>query len=1195
MADDLKRVGLIFKEDGAVDFKKTLQELNIELNKNYNQFKLTQAQWDNSTKSTKKLREEQEYLRNAYEIQNDKVSTLKMQLADLENAENKNVTAIKKKRNELTAAEVKLENYNKRIKEIESQLHNTGKKIEEFGTKVENTGKKIESAGKKLSAFSGATGAALVASAKSAIDFEDAFAGVEKTVDGTEEQMEELKQGIRDMAKELPSTTTEISAVAEAAGQLGIKTENILDFSKAMIDLGNSTNLTADEAASQLAKFANIMEMSQKDFDKLGSAIVDLGNNFATTEADIVSMAMRLAGAGKQVGLSEGQVLGLATALSSVGIEAEMGGSAISKAMVKMQNAVELGGDKLNSVLKKTGLTLRELELMAANDSMGFKEMSQSIGMTSTEIKQLITAGTNLEDFAKVSGMTAEQFKKSWKEDAAGALSAFIKGLGDAEDKGESAITMLSEMGLTEVRLRDSLLRAANAGNLFNEAIETGTKSWKENTALTNEANKRYDTLKSKITIATNKLKDMGITLGNKLMPSIEKVLNKVGAWIEKFKNLSDEQVDMIVKIGLIVTAIGPLLTILGKVTSTIGGTIKSIGTFTQAIGVIQGTVTTSSTAVNGLAKVISGLTSPVGLAVTAIGALAGAYIYLKNEANKIPAELQLVIEETQKAKQAHEEYREELDKTASSSLAEIENSENLRNELSKLVDENGKVKDGYKDRVAFILNELNEALGTEYSLTGNVIKQYKKLQDEIDLLILKKKAQIILENEEGKYTTALQNKNEAYKKMIDAQTEYNNALKGKTYEQYFEDLKQEYIDAGYTVEKAAEHAQSYMSKWVDGYKETYETNKTIYNDYLSDIAKYENDFAIIQSNNTEKIKQMTNERINNYARENLSKEEQLKIGIQQEIYNIEELQKIREQDLKNQNEISAEANANAIKSGEERLQSLIDNLVAQTSAVNDNSPEIIDAWKQLATGSYDTYYDEVSKMPPELAKKIQEMTGVTAERTPELVEETQKMAESVLDEVKENKEFKKEAMKNLQGFLQGLSDEELRTLLKEAGVKDVEKVMKGIKEGNMSEDEGEEILSGLQKGLNNKTWKDKLWSTARSIASTLSGLLTVKASVNGKTSTLPGHKLGLDYVPKDNYVARLHKGERVLTAEENKAYMEAEESRKRNSSNSILGSTEINYQKMADAFSKALTNCKFTLDEDGFARIVKDELYKAV
>lgn len=634
-SNDLKRVGLIFTEEGAKDFKKTLQDINIEMNKNYNQFKLTQSQWDNSTKSTEKLKAQQEYLTNAYEIQSDKVNVLKMQLADLENAENKNTTAIKKKQNELTNAEIKLKNYESKLKDVQTQLTNTGKKLEEWGEKIEKSGKKIESAGKKLSAFSAASISALTLSAKSAIDFEDAFAGVEKTVDGTKEQMEELKQGIRDMAKEIPSSTTEISAVAEAAGQLGIKTENILDFSKAMIDLGNSTNLTADEAASQLAKFANITQMSQKDFDKLGSTIVDLGNKYATTEADIVSMAMRLAGAGKQVGFSEAEILGLATALSSVGIEAEMGGSAISKAMVKMQNAVEQGGKKLDTVLKKTGMTLRELELMSANDSMGFKELSQSIGMTSTELKQLITAGTNLEDFAKVSGMTTEQFKKAWKEDAAGALSEFIKGLGDAKNKGESAITMLSEMGLTEVRLRDSLLRAANAGTLFNDAINTGTQAWKNNTALTNEANKRYDTLKSKIKIAINKLKDMAITLGNKLMPSIEKVIEGLGKWIDKFSTLSDKQVNMIVKIGLIVAAIGPLVTIIGKVTSVIGGTIKGIGTFTQAIGVARGKITSTSEAVNGLAKVFTVVTSPVGLACTAIGLAVAGIAIAVNESQK--------------------------------------------------------------------------------------------------------------------------------------------------------------------------------------------------------------------------------------------------------------------------------------------------------------------------------------------------------------------------------------------------------------------------------------------------------------------------------------------------------------------------------------------------------------------------------
>lgn len=585
-SNDLKRVGLIFTEEGAKDFKKTLQDINIEMNKNYNQFKLTQSQWDNSTKSTEKLKAQQEYLTNAYEIQSDKVSVLKMQLADLENAENKNITAIKKKQNELTNAEIKLKNYESKLKDVQTQLTNTGKKLEEWGEKVEKSGKKIENAGEKLSAFSAASISALTLSAKSAIDFEDAFAGVEKTVDGTKEQMEELKQGIRDMAKEIPSSTTEISAVAEAAGQLGIKTEDILSFTRVMIDLGNSTNLSAEEAALSLAKFANITKMSAKDYDKLGATIVDLGNNFKTTEADIVAMAQNLASAGTQVGMSQSDILSLATALSSVGLEAQAGGTAFSKALINMQLAVE-------------------------------------------------TNSKSLKDWADVAGMSVDDFSKLFKEDATKALQAFIEGLSKCGGETKSAIKVLDDMGITETRMRDALLRSANASETFTDAIKTGNKAWQDNTALTNEANKRYATLKSKIKMAISKLKDIAITLGDKLMPSIEKVIEGLGKWIDKFSTLSDKQVNMIVKIGLIVAAIGPFVTIIGKVTSVIGGTIKGIGTFTQAIGVARGKITSTSEAVNGLAKVFTVVTSPVGLACTAIGLAVAGIAIAVNESQK--------------------------------------------------------------------------------------------------------------------------------------------------------------------------------------------------------------------------------------------------------------------------------------------------------------------------------------------------------------------------------------------------------------------------------------------------------------------------------------------------------------------------------------------------------------------------------
>ena len=1109
MANDLKRVGLVFTQEGAVDFKKTLQEINLEMNKNYNQFKLTQAQWDNSTKSTEKLKAQQEYLTNAYAIQQDKVTTLKMQLEDLENAENKNTTAIKKKRNELTNAEIKLENYNSKLKDIEYQLNNSGKKLEEFGTKIEKAGGKIENAGKKVSAFSIATGSALVVSAKSAIEFESAFTGVEKTVDGTEQQMAELKQGIRDMAKEIPSSTTEISAVAEAAGQLGIKTENILGFSKAMIDLGNSTNLSADEAASQLARFANIMQMSQSDFDKLGSSIVDLGNNFATTEADIVNMAMRLAGAGKQVGLSEGQVLGLATALSSVGIEAEMGGSAISKAMVNMQNAVEQGGTKLDDVLKKTGLTLRDLELMSANDSKGFKDLSQSIGMTSTEVKQLITAGTNLEDFASISGMTVEQFKKAWKEDAAGALSAFIKGLGDAESKGESAITMLSEMGLTEVRLRDSLLRAANAGDLLNEALETGTKAWEDNTALTNEANKRYDTLESKIKICINKLKDFAITIGNKLMPSIEKIVDKIGDFAEWLSKLSDEQVDNIVKIGLMVTAIGPLVSIAGKLTSTVGGVVKTIGTFTQALDVASGLTTSTSTAVNMLAKVIGGLTSPVGMACTLIGtAIAGIAISAQNSTKETKEAFSNMGDSATEFVKGIDTAQSHLSSFNSTLFASTEEQQRLQDEMLEI--QNGITqicktasdeRRGYTQEEITQLDEYftklrdlkNQEIAIQSSIataitqqaTANAtsfqgsLEEYKvQSQEWINTAIEQRDATLQLIQDGTTQEIALLNQkygsqatmqNEAYA------TEYNNIVA----------QQQQKIDlANQEVSKVTE-------AYANGYLERASQNDGFY----ALIQEYNQKMEDETSRHNSAIEGIENNGLLDQHNKNLSKS-------QEEYRHKEEMKDIWNDMYKNMSE--EQENELGVWLAQ----------VAQTEMyggqIDDKTRGIVD--------SIIASYDEMPKETQEAMKNaMAPMLTEMQNKEPSLFAKASGIANGILSRLKKSFDIHSPSRKTrkIMKFAMQPMEEEM-----EEGKKELFK-------------QADEIGEGITEKLDKIEGKN------------------IETSITEK-----GKKINTIYDDDNNL---------------------------------------IDYNKMANAITKALTNCKFTLDEDGFAKIVKDELYKVV
>lgn len=335
-----------------------------------------------------------------------------------------------------------------------------------------------------------AVAAATAASVYEGSQFESAFAGVKKTVDATAEEYAALRQNILDMTREIPSSASDIAGVMEIAGQLGIATESLTEFTETMINLGVSTNLSAEEAATNLAKFANIVNMADygtdgiSNWERLGSVVVDLGNNFATTEADIVEMATRLASTGSLVGLTESQIMALATAMSSVGIQAESGGSTMAKLLKKMQLAVELNSD-------------------------------------------------SLADYAAVAGMTGEQFRDTFESDAVVALSAFIDGLNDTERNGKSAIAILDDMKLSEIRLSNTVLALAGADGVMTDAIETANSAWDDHNALAIEAGKRYETVESQAIILKNALSEIGITAYDDLRDPLVGTISQIteAAW----------------------------------------------------------------------------------------------------------------------------------------------------------------------------------------------------------------------------------------------------------------------------------------------------------------------------------------------------------------------------------------------------------------------------------------------------------------------------------------------------------------------------------------------------------------------------------------------------------------------------------------------------------------------------------------
>ena len=326
-------------------------------------------------------------------------------------------------------------------------------------------------------------------SIESYAEFESAFTGVMKTVDETANTTyEDIEASIIGMAEVLLATTTEIAGVMEAAGQLGISADYIEDFTRVMIDMGESTNLSANDAATTLARFANIMGTSHDEFSNLSSAIVDLGNNYATTEREIAEMAMRMAGAGAQAGMSEADILGFAAAMSSVGLYAEAGGSAFSTFVSGMISA----------------------------SSKGAEEMA---------------------DFAAVAGMSAEEFKSMFDSDAAAALSAFFTGLGKMED----ATVWLGAHGYDQIRMRDMLLRTSGAADMLAGAIDTANTAYEENSALTIEAEKRYATLDSQFATTKNNINEMFRQFGETLLPAVQLALDAANSLIDGIQALFNE------------------------------------------------------------------------------------------------------------------------------------------------------------------------------------------------------------------------------------------------------------------------------------------------------------------------------------------------------------------------------------------------------------------------------------------------------------------------------------------------------------------------------------------------------------------------------------------------------------------------------------------------------------------------------
>ena len=385
----------------------------------------------------------------------------------------------------------------------------TEKSMKKLTTQAAHTNAMVSGAAGAMAGALAAVGGAMFLTVGAASKFEDSFAGIRKTVDATEAQFSTLALQVRQLAQDIPVAVTQLNQIGELGGQLGVGVDNLEEFIEVIAQVGVATRLSTESAALSLARLDQIFGLQGKSFDRLASSLVDLGNNFAALEDEILSTALRLAAAGKVAGATAADVLGIATALQAVGVQSQAGGTAMARVFQQIQIAVSTGG--------------RQLEV-----------------------------------FAETTGLTTEQFQNLAKADPASALNLFVTSLAAASKAGTNVIAVLDELGLKQQRTIRALLAVGEAEGLLTNTLATANSAFEANIALTTEAEKRFETFKSETKLLMNELTELRIQIGNELLPTAKALVTTLSALIGGFQQTGEtaEGVSNTVKIlfGIIVS-----------------------------------------------------------------------------------------------------------------------------------------------------------------------------------------------------------------------------------------------------------------------------------------------------------------------------------------------------------------------------------------------------------------------------------------------------------------------------------------------------------------------------------------------------------------------------------------------------------------------------------------------------------------
>lgn len=601
-------------------------------------------------------------------------------------------------------------------------------------------------------------------------------------------------QDLKDIAVQTGTTFSEVSEYATIAGALGLAEDEISKFSKAMIDLNTATGgvFSGEEGAKGIAVFLKQLNLGIDQAENFGSAIAVIGDKYADIGDETVNVATKITGLNSIIKTNQYELIGLAGVMADLGLAGDTNANAINRAFLQIDKVIGGGvkkaEEKLGTLARTAGMTSQEFKRAWGENAMdAFLRFTDGLKSSIfNEVNDAISSSSKkVEEFASVLGMSAEQFKNAWSADSKGMLDKYIEALGELGEEGIVASQVLSDLGISSVNTAQTLLRLSGSGNEVRNAIELTTRAWQENTALSEKSGLIYETTERKLQGLFEALKQLGGSLIDEFAPTIKEVIEELTKLVKATNNLNPNIKKLATYFMAFGASVSPVSKALGKITDGFKKNDDGITKYAE-----------------GLEKLRNIIMSPVGLvgALTALGVaftVAGVDDYnrrmeeLYGNTNRITENFNSLRKSVSETTQEFQ-FEQSILESRADTIDEL---------LQKVVELDEAEKDSYetKREIKSIIDELNASLGDSkfyYDESKNAIVDEKgEVVDLMELypqLAQERRKSYYLDEYQSLYKQALEDEKSLMLERIEQEYKFQQYLKetDKVTQEYFENIK---------------------------------------------------------------------------------------------------------------------------------------------------------------------------------------------------------------------------------------------------------------------------------------------------------------------------------------------------------------------------------------------------------------------